>query len=277
MAKLRRLRPVDLKPAAGPSYPGGLSFMRTVQPVLDRYCIKCHGLNEKKDEKAQKAQKISLIHDGQLWPASFKQLITRGSHKVGLKSYMGGSKNHTVEDNNISKPRRFFAYSNKVAHMLVKNHGKCNMDKESYMRIIEWLDVNAQCYGDLFPNKIEERKIDATAMAAVRAYAKELFGDKITGQPDRALVNVAQVDESRILAGPLATKAGGWGQLPGYTSKVDPKYKKMLGLVEKCLIISEKENRNGWQPTLKAGGGEDWVMKERALLRESLKKAAGSK
>ena len=274
MAKLRRLRPVDLKPAAGPDYPGGLSFMRTVQPVLDRYCIKCHGLGEGKDPKGEK---VKLIHDGQTWPQSFKALVAMGDHKVGLKSYMGGSQNHTVEDRNISKPRRFFAFRNKVSHMLVKNHGKCNMDNDSYMRIIEWLDVNAQCYGDLFPNKLEERKIDAAGMTQLRAYAKELFGEKIARQPDRALINVAQIDESRILMAPLATKAGGWGQLPGYASRDDPKYKKTAALVNKCIIRSPTENLQGWQPTLQAGGGEKWVMESRAKLVSSLKGSSGSK
>ncbi|MBT3198679.1 MAG: hypothetical protein HN350_02085 [Phycisphaerales bacterium] len=271
LSKLRRLRPVDLKPAAGPAYEGGLSFMRTVQPVLDRYCIKCHGLNEKTDEKSRKAQKINLVHDGQTWPQSYKALFTRGDHRVGDKGYMGGSKNHQEADRNISKPRRFYAFSNKVAHMMVKNHGKCNMDKDSYMRIIEWMDVNAQCYGDLFPYKLEERKINAKAMADLRAYAKELFGAKIAAQPDRALINTVQIDESRILAAPLAKSAGGWGQLTGYASKSDPKYKKMLALVDKCIIRAKNENTRGWQPTQTTGGGEKWVMEERAKFIESLK------
>ena len=274
MAKLRRLRPVDLKPAAGPDYPGGLSFMRTVQPVLDRYCIKCHGLGEGKDPKGEKTK---LIHDGQVWPQSYKAIFAHGDHRVGDKGYMGGRENHTVEDRNISKPRRFFAYSNKVAHMLVKNHGKCNMDTDSYMRIIEWMDVNAQCYGDLFPNKLEERKIDAAAMTALRAYAKELFGEKIARQPDRALINVAQIDESRILMAPLAAKAGGWGQIPGYASRDDPKYNRMAALVDKCIVHSPNENLQGWQPTLQAGGGETWVIDERAKLISRLKGSSGSK
>ena len=274
MAKLRRLRPVDLKPAAGPAYEGGLSFMRTVQPVLDRYCIKCHGLNTKTDDKSKKAQKINLVHDGQTWPSSYKELFARGDHRVGDKGYMGGSKNHQEADRNISKPRRFYAFSNKVAHMMVKNHGKCNMDKDSYMRIIEWMDVNAQCYGDLFPNKLEERRIDSKAMGALRAYVKELFGDKIAAQPDRALINTVQIDESRILAAPLAKTAGGWGQMSGYASKNDPKYKKMLALVDKCIVRKSNENKRGWRPTLEAGGGERWVMEERAKFISSVKGTA---
>ena len=275
MAKLRRLTPVDLKPAAGPAYEGGLSFMRTVQPVLDRYCIKCHGLGEGKDPKGEK---IKLIHDGQLtWPISYKEMFTRGDHRVGDKGYMHGDKNHQEADRNISKPRRFFAFSNKVAHMLVKNHGKCNMDTDSYMRIIEWMDVNAQCYGDLFPNKLEQRRIDAKAMTALRAYAKTLFGAKIAAQPDRALINTVQIDESRILMAPLATKAGGWGQIPGYASKSDPKYKKMAALVDKCIVRNNNENTRGWQPTLEAGGGERWVIESRAKLISGLKGSSESK
>ena len=261
LAKMTRRKPVDLTPAAGPQYPGGLSFMRTVQPVLDRYCIGCHGLGQGKDRAAKK---VSLIHDGQTWPASYKALVRLGEHRVGLKSYMWDEKN-------ISRPRRFFAYRNKISHMLVDNHGKCNMDRESYLRIIEWLDVNAQCYGDLFPNKLEERRLDPAGMARLRAYVRELFGEKIATQPDRALVNVAQIDESRILMAPLAAAAGGWGQLPGYASTDDPKYKRMADLVDKCILRKPNENLRGWQPTLEAGGGEGWVMTERKRYLDALK------
>ncbi|MDP6044748.1 MAG: hypothetical protein QGG25_03990, partial [Phycisphaerae bacterium] len=109
---------------------------------------------------------------------------------------------------------------------------------------------------------------------ALRAYVKELFGDKIAAQPDRALINTVQIDESRILAAPLATKAGGWGQMSGYTSKSDPKYKKMLALVDKCIVRKSNENKRGWQPTLEAGGGERWVMEERAKFISRIKGTA---
>ena len=35
------------QPLPGPRYEGGFSFMRSVQPVLDRHCIRCHGLDKK--------------------------------------------------------------------------------------------------------------------------------------------------------------------------------------------------------------------------------------
>ncbi len=248
-ARSARRQPLELKPAAGPQYPGGLSFMRTVQPVFDRYCIKCHGL-----EKTQKG--VNLIHDGKMgYPRGCLEIIKRGDHRVGDKGYMWG-------DNNISRPYKFFAHRNKVSHMLLS--GKMvKMDRESYMRVIEWLDLNAQCYGDLFPNKLEERRFDNNALRELRAYAKQLLGDKIAGQPDRALINVAQPDESRILMAPLPVAAGGWGQMKGFTSKTDSKFKRMVQLVDKCIVKKANENRNGWTPSLECGGAEGWVMKER--------------
>jgi hypothetical protein len=43
-----------IEPPAGPQYQTrhreGLSFAKTVQPVLDRYCIRCHGLQESEAE-----------------------------------------------------------------------------------------------------------------------------------------------------------------------------------------------------------------------------------
>lgn len=264
IARNTKRQPVDLTPPAGPQYAGGLSFMRTVQPVLDRYCIGCHGLGEGDTEQTKKANAINLIHDGRInWPRSFSHIVERGDHRFGDKKYMGGGIGNDNGERNISTPYEDFAYGNKVAHMLVENHGDCNMDRDSYMRVIEWLDLNAQCYGDLFPNRLEERKINGKAVNRLREYAKELFGEKIANQPERALINTAQPDESRILMATLAASAGGWGQIDGFKSKQDPAFKKMTRLVNECIVRSENENRNGWKPTTAAGAGEDWVIKQR--------------
>ena len=256
---IARGKPVALTPPAGPQYEGGLSFMRTVQPVLDRYCIGCHGLNKTEKE-------VNLIHDGRLtWPRPLKELIKRGEHRLGLKSFMNRP------DPNISRPFEYFAHGNSVPAMLLTNHGGVNIDRESFQRIVDWLDLNAQCYGDLFPNKVEQRRLDPGAVMRVREYAKEYFGKGITNQPDRALINTAQPDESRILRAPLAEAAGGWGQVPGWESTEDAGYKKMADLVEECIIKDPNENYTGWQPTRKQGGGEKWVERERAGYLERVK------
>jgi hypothetical protein len=107
---------------------------------------------------------------------------------------------------------------------------------------------------------------------ALRAHITSVFGEKIGKQPERALINVAQVDESRILMAPLATSAGGWGQMkPQWKSKKDAGYLKMLGLVNKCIVPVENENTAGWRPSLVQGGGEKWVIEARKAYRDSVK------
>ena len=263
MARMGKMKTMKLKPAAGPQYKGGMSFVRTVQPVLDRHCIKCHGLDGKKKGK------VDFVYNGRGgYSDSMMQIIKRGDHKVGEKAYTSNNYDNEKLSNNISRPRKFYAYENKVAQMLAKgdkNHKKLiDRDREGYMRIIEWLDLNAQAFGDLFPNKIEDRQIDHSGMQKLKAYVKELFGDKIARQPDYALVNVVQPGESRILNMPLPVDKGGWGQIKGYSSKTDPKYKKMAELVEACIRRKKDENINGWEPTVVMGGGEKWVVEARA-------------
>jgi len=262
VAKMSRREPMELEPPAGPQYEGGMSFARTVQPVLDRYCISCHGL-----EKTEKNVNLMHVKGRRGYPESLEAIVSRGDHRVGDKGYMNGRYKGTSVTYNISHPRKFFAYSNKVAHMLAngeKKHPKLiDMDRESYMRIVEWLDLNGQCYGDLFPNRPEERSFNDKGVEALRAYVKELFGDKLAAQPEVALVNLVQPDESRILMMPLPVNQGGWGQLKGFKNKDDPAYGRMAELVEGCINRRSNENTNGWKPTWEMGAAERWVVDAR--------------
>jgi hypothetical protein len=269
VAKMSRMKPIDLKPAAGPQYRGGMSFARTVQPVLDRYCIKCHGL-----EKTEKKVNLTYVKTGR-YPTSLMEIVKRGDHRIGDKGFSGGRYKGTDVTYNISHPRVFFAYSNSVAQKLAsgdKHHKSLkDIDRESYMRIIEWLDLNGQCFGDLFPNRIEDRKFDEGKLKELRSHVAQLLGEKIAAQPATTLVNVAQPDESRILMMPLPVSAGGWGQAKGFKSKSDPAYKKMLAMVNACIKKNPSENVNGWEPTWEMGGAENWVKEARAKYIEQLK------
>jgi len=259
IAGLASQAPVSPTPPVGPHYAGGLSFTRTVQPVLDRYCIRCHGLNPNNP--------INLIHDGNTkgWPQSYQEIVKRGNHRVGDKRYMA------EEDGarNISRPREYYAYDNRVAHMLLKNHSDCDLDPDSIQRVIDFLDVNAQYYGDLFPVKMEDRTLDPQKLATVRKFAKKLFGNTFKGQPERALINPVQVDESRLLMAPLPVAKGGWGQIKGYRGTDDPDYLRMIQLIQACIIHPAGENTCGWDPSLETGGGESWIIESRNQFKNA--------
>ncbi len=227
---------LKLEPPAGPQYPGGLSFAKTVQPVLDRYCIDCHGLKET-------AGKIDLLgtidateenvanaFQGLLPSAAYASLAQDG-RLVKIAQYGG--------ETWYSQPKDYFAHGGALGPLLLKAHEGVDLglDPKSRQRIIDWLDLNAQFYGTYSWNKDEWRQPDPEGEKALRAHLRQMFGDALAAQPFAALVNVALPDESRILKAPLALPAGGWGQIEqgGWKSTDDPEYQKMRQLVQAAI------------------------------------------
>ena len=195
--------------------------MRTVQPVLDRHCIKCHGL-------ADELPKQMNLLSGKAYPSLTG---AKGMVKVAYSN----------KETFSSKPEDYFAHAGKLAPMLIEGHSKLKLPKEDFERIIAWLDLNGQQYGDYSFNRIEDRKPSPEGEKALRKYVVEHYGEKLGNEPFEALVNVGQPDESRILMAPLSEKAGGWGQIEkgGWMTKSDPAYKKMAAMVEASITPLE--------------------------------------
>lgn len=197
----RSLKPALLTPGPGPQYAGGFSFGRTVQPVLDRSCIRCHGLGER-------AGGMSLLGTaaGQ-FSESYNALIARpGMVALAYRNVQ----------TDISKPGDYGARAGKLANLLLTSHReKAKLDAESFTRIAEWLDLNGQYYGDYSFQRPERRAPSEEGVKALRGQVRQSCGAchrDLADQPLAALVNVAQPDESRVLRAPLATTEGGWGQ-----------------------------------------------------------------
>ena len=245
---------VALTPPAGPRYDGGLSFARTVQPVLDRACIGCHGLNGKNDGG------VNLIgtHQG-AYLRSYLALLPF-TKTIGDKPTSHG----LVK--NISLPFDYYAHGGKLGKMLLDNHGNANLDKASFARIVDWLDVNAQAYGDYSFNRVENSPRHPAGEKALMDYVRARFGDALAAEPFESLVNVAQPDESRLLRAPLALAAGGWGQITagGWTSTDDPDYQHAATLVRASILPLSFHDIDGTCGQTKCVCGSCWVR----LLKE---------
>jgi hypothetical protein len=225
---------LKLEPPVGPQYPGGVSFAKTVQPVLDRYCIGCHGLKET-------AGKINLLGTidateknfantfQQLLPSTAYASLTQDGRLVKIAQYQ--------RETWYSRPKDYFAHGGTLAKMLLEGHENVDLDAESRQRIIDWLDLNAPFYGTYSWNKDEWRRPDPSGERALREHIRQSFGDELAGQPFAALVNVALPGESRILKAPLALEAGGWGQIEqgGWKSADEPEYRRMRRLVQAAI------------------------------------------
>jgi len=223
-------KPVEIIPPSDPSYADGFSFMRSVQPVLDRHCIRCHGLG-KIEGKLDLLGTVETPKKPKGWMVS-KILKTARSYNsiCNAPSLIKTAK--FKAETHATRPRDYFAAASKLTSVLMKGHAKVKFTAKQIAPIIDWLDVNAQYCGNYSFNRIEDRIADPAGEKALRAWIAKRFDAKLAAQPFAALVNVGRPAASRILNAPLPVAAGGWGQIAsGFSGKEDPDYKRAVKLV----------------------------------------------
>ncbi len=235
-----RLQIQQITPPAGPRYAGGFSYMRSVQPVLDRHCISCHGL-----EKT--AGGLDLTGEFSRPDPAQPRKKQRTEFSSSYLALLGKPGLVALAQRNVqtafSKPKDYYAAAGRLAPLLLAGHpGKdgqprVQLDRASFQRIADWLDLNAQFYGDYSHNRIETQPPSAAGEKALRDAIEKRFGADIAQQPLAALVNLANPAESRILLAPLPVTAGGWGQMPNgaYRDRSDPAYQDLCKLVAATL------------------------------------------
>ena len=235
--RLSNLKLSKITPPAGPEYKEteGFNFGRTVQPILDKNCISCHGLDSRKMKG-----NVNLL--GKFKRFNFKEIGTSSL-------YASISYNTLIRNPKIYKPLKrnnepafsiykdFFSPNSVLPKMLRKGHGKTKLTKDEIQRVTDWLDVNGQFYGNYSFNRPEYREINKLGVNELRRFLLNHFGKKIANQPLASLINHSDLGLSRILLAPLAVNAGGWGQMkPIFKSTNSSKYQTLVKLVNNTLI-----------------------------------------
>ncbi|NQT14376.1 MAG: discoidin domain-containing protein [Planctomycetes bacterium] len=265
------LRIHEITPPVGPQYDGGLSFARTAQPVLDRHCIGCHGLDKTEGD-------INLLGTIDSNPLKLGNVRASAAYhsltkKPGLVSIA-----HRNQETAFSVPKDYYSHAGRLAKLLREgdaNHaplgGRDGIDREGFQRIVDWLDVNAQFYGDYSWNKQEWVGSKPEGETALREHIAKTFGPKLAEQPYAALVNVSMPTESRILKSPLAVAVGGWEQVDGgWSNTEDPGYQKMLGLVRASIGVPQYHNACGTCNRVPCECRGCWVRHARTDYRKKL-------
>jgi hypothetical protein len=254
----------DLQPPVGPRYEGGLSFARTVQPVLDRYCIECHGVNKTEGDLDLLGTLEPVTFDRKQWPGPNKMTVSRAYRSLVTREGLIKVA-HADMETDYSTPKDYFAHAGRLAKMLLAGHpdkaGKplVQLDCESFQRIVDWLDLNAVYYGDYSWNKLEWREPSPDGQRALREEIRRRFGPHLAEQPLAALVNIALPEESRILQAPLAAEAGGWGLWPerAWRSGTAPGYVRMRELVRAAIAPLAHHDLAGTCGAVRAHGLDD--------------------
>jgi len=130
------------------------SYAAEVQPVLDRHCVGCHDYaSPTSSEKARRAgRKLNLSGDkGLIFSHSYTNLMRRSpaayvraehesDEKLPLVSSVGAG---PVK---IIPPYSWGSRRSRLVRMLRKGHNGVKLDRESFDRIVTWIDLNAPYY-----------------------------------------------------------------------------------------------------------------------------------
>ena len=124
-------QPSVIKPELEGTNP--FSYVRLVQPVLDKHCVDCHSKNLDKKAPNLAAGKIG----GEQWNLSYRNLRPYAFYYDG-----GGS---FVESKTY--PGKFGAIASRLYQHLAKGHKDVKLTPEEMRRITLWLDCNSDFYG----------------------------------------------------------------------------------------------------------------------------------
>jgi len=128
-----RRAPSPIRPDVEGSNP--FSYVRLVQPALDRSCVECH--------REKKAIDLSGEPDGQ-FTRSYNQL----AGKYGFYFHVGnGSINSGVHGGSRTVPGEFGARASGLLKYLGSDHYGTKLSEEDFRRITLWLDCNSEFLG----------------------------------------------------------------------------------------------------------------------------------
>ena len=222
-----------LRPPAGPRYEGGLSFARTVQPVLDRYCLRCHG-----ETRGKGMPDLRSTPSGS-FSTSYRSLTARPD-----LTGMAWRRQESV----LSTPDEYGSRVAGLPKLMETTHAqRVHLDGESWERLMQWLDLNCPYFGDYGPTRPERLRPSVAGEKNLRAVVRNECASCHTGmaeQPLQTLVNTALPAESRVLLAPLAVTAGGWGQCRGLNiaSRSMPEFQRLEAAILATLAPPGETN-----------------------------------
>jgi len=241
---------------------GIIEYEATVQPVLNKYCIKCHSGEKPKANLNLTGDRTTVYN------MSYMELTDRM-----LVHYQPGTgRTHAQPTNDCDEQAplsRGSLLSKMATNLSNPKHCKATIPFEEQIRVFLWIDSNVPFYGHCkqkSPTVLEDtarkdladvhrrrcascHKNDSpdTKSGLSEAHAQVHAGG-VPGQWGIARsgmrvrhLNLSVPKNSAALQGPLAKSAGGWGLCtstegkPVFASAADPDYQKILASLKKVV------------------------------------------
>ena len=189
--------------------PDVMDFVRDVQPILDKHCVRCHNYDKRPPNG------LPLVGArGPIYSHSYFALMSRGHVTHGRDA--GGN----------MAPRVLGSSSSRLMKQIDGSHNKVRLSALEKKTIRLWIESGAQypgTYASLGSGMVPPR-IDASVVAR-RCAGCHKQGGKGGGlkTPPDLLVNLTDPARSPLVLAPLAKAAGGWGLCKGPVPAVSPK------------------------------------------------------
>jgi hypothetical protein len=221
-----------------------ISFLRDIQPILDRHCVKCHsglkpaagldfccGLTPGPASGPGHAETIP----GYGFNRAFETIL---QHKLVSWSDVQG-------DARITQPLEFGSRRSQLIEVL--RRGPCGrrttLSRQEWLCLVTWIDGNAP-YHDRFVNKRQKRPAyslaaDSELMQSITDVHKKRCGScHETSEISRAdWIDIYEPGQSLFLVAPLAKSAGGTQgcSVPTYKDQHDQDYAMLLQVVRAAV------------------------------------------
>jgi len=215
-----------------------VNFLRDVQPVFDRHCVRCHGGLKPAGglDFCGGLTSFDLAVPGYGYNRAFATIMEHGLVSCSPAR---------VQDATITPPLAYGSHKSKLIETLRKEpHNKrVILSAEEKLRLTMWIDANAP-YHDRFINKrAPQRAYDVAADRELHANLKAIHNRRCAGchRADEVTrldwLNLHDAKRSLFLTAPLAKCSGGAGKCDGvvYADAQDVDYRAALNLVSAAV------------------------------------------
>jgi hypothetical protein len=227
-----------LRPQPPPWGARTLSFLRDVQPVLDRRCVSCHtGLKPAGDlDLSSGLTSYDLAVPGYGYNRAYASLIGKG---------LVACSPARQQDASITPPLAYGSLRSKLIEALGKapHPEKAPLNDDERLRLLTWIDANAP-YHDRFINKRPATPAyDLPADSDLRAQLGAIHERRCAAcHPAADITRLDWIDlrdpaRSLFLTAPLAQDSDGRERCtpPTYADSNDPDYRAARALVEAAV------------------------------------------
>ncbi|MBI5384280.1 MAG: discoidin domain-containing protein [Verrucomicrobia bacterium] len=242
-----------------------VSFLRDIQPILDRHCVSCHcGLKP--------AGGLDFFggltsHDAEVSGYGYNR-----AYETILEKGLVAMSGVRAQDASITPPLAYGSTKSKLAQAALRGRraGRYNITDAEWRTLAAWIDANAP-YHDRFVNKRAGRPAydlagDKTLLKNLAAvHERRCASCHRTAEVTRLdWIDFREPARSLFLTAPLAKDSGGRGKCSRitYQNSTDPDYRAARDLVEAAVRRAWENPRRDMVSLERRGGKQQAAVSE---------------